>query len=250
MRGSQLVDVVAAAYPASQNGTVKRLASGPRVDYDLGETTQFADRPQYNFSGAWSLAIAFDLDALTSYTALLDHSQTTTLNGFEIRLGSGGSDSRVHVVRKAASTYRAHTGTADKFAAATVDNVLVVVFPDGQVGTEPVAYWAAGSETLTRSGTDATDLQGATTNNLIFAGRTGGTTSLDGAIKMAHFFDVALSPTEARALVRNITSIYAPANDAPFLLPGAAPGGVPVLTAPYATVTGPTSATVGFQVAF
>ena len=192
--------------------TGTRQVSDPGVSrgYTAGQRSTFASSSRYGLTGAMTIVVIFDANTLTNYSALLSCQDTTTTNGWELRLGASSGSSEVLMHRANAADYRQFATAANRFTAGSKNNFLAVTCAP-TIETAPVVY-ANGILYNTASIAGAiTGSPTASTSTLDIGARTAGTTQLDGAVLFAALWSRALSAAEIESLRRNHAQVYQPA---------------------------------------
>lgn len=110
----------------------------PRAAGELGDSPRFSGssttyqryqhRPGYAQTGAMSFFIAMDVAALTNYGGIIaKQATTTTYCPYELRLGTGTTQSNINFLRASATTYRQGVASGSDVIAANSKFLAMVV---------------------------------------------------------------------------------------------------------------------------
>ena len=208
--GGGFTDVSKGRLPVADNSTDRVGTTGKSRDYAGTQNTQFINTG-YGLAGALTIIVACDVDALTNYSPLVANTASNTTNGWELRIGSGASDS-VIMMHRANTNFKQNISSSDKITAGSKNNFIAVTCVDGDIGASPSGF-VNGSffsmPTATGAGTGAA-VANSSTVNLYIGSRADGVTMLDGAIQFVRLWDRVLSNDEILALYANPWQIFAP----------------------------------------
>lgn len=224
------VEVFSGAVATNRTALLAPSVGGDAADFSGTANQQYAHRAAYAQTGAFSLLILCDVDALTNFGALIAKNGTTTTNTpYELRLGNGATDSRISITRCDASTFGNANGSAGNLIAAGSRFVRLIVTSNTADRSPSGDVWVNGvktSYTTTASGSAATD-SGAT----VWIGRRfDGATQLDGRIFHIGLMNRAANDADAFAFFDNPFGVF---ESRRILVPVSAGGGaVPVLSIP------------------
>lgn len=170
---------------------------------------QFAHRAEYALTGAFTIAIFCDVDALSNYGALIAKQGTTTTNApYELRLGSGSSDAQLNLVRASAGAFGSTTLAPGNVVSAGAKSARIVITADSATLSPSGAYYVNGSKTpYTGTGGAAPADNGA---DVWIGRRYDGATQLDGRIYHIALFNRVLTDAEANAFCDAPSSVFAP----------------------------------------
>ena len=203
-------NLVAGVFPTSDTGTLRVTRKGVLRDYVSGQKSTFANRADYGLAGAMTIVVIADVDTLTNYGALVSCQDTTTTNGWELRLGFGVTDSRI-LMHRANTDLRQYTAAASNLIlAGSLNNFIAVTFPSAAVDTAPtyningVQYFGA---LISGSATGAAI---ASTSTLDIGARASGGTQLDGGVQLVLLWNRALSFAELEQIRANPWQIFPP----------------------------------------
>lgn len=191
--------------------TSSRLASQDGSPSDFSTHYQrYAHRPAYAQTGAVTIAMVLDVDALTNYGNLISKQRT---NGndipYELRLGAGDTDSRINLVRASASSSIGTNASGSNTIAAGSKSVLLIVSIGFGIGPA-IDVWANETKysvAAVDNGTGATD-DGAA--DVWIAQRQDGVTQLDGRIYYVALFDRQFTDSMAEELRADRFGVYEP----------------------------------------
>lgn len=199
-----------AVQAASDNSTQKRTLSGAQRDYASLQRTTFPNRADYGLSSASTVVVIADVDTLTDYGALISCQNTTTTNGWELRLGNTATDSRIISHRANTSEKQFAASAGNLIAAGSRRNFISVSYPNSSVESVPTFNVNGVSYTGSATVGSATGPFTASTAQLAIGARLGGTTSLDGAVLFAGLWSRVLSFSELESIRLNPWKIFRP----------------------------------------
>lgn len=206
--GDVLYDVVNLFRPTSDSATVRCTQYGSAADYN-DQQTAFPNIPAYHLTGAATWLVVYDVDALTDYSALVSCADTSTTNGWEIRIGSGPNDAGV-LFHRAGSSFEQHHSTSAIHSAGSKNNFLAVSVVDGLIQTVP-SIWINSSSVSTSRTQSATGAASSPSDPLYIGKREDGVTKLNGAIRFVGLFNRALSFAETDEIRVNLNQFLIPA---------------------------------------
>ena len=185
--------------------TLTPASGGMAADFSGTANQQYDHRPAYVTTGAMSLVIVCDVDALTGYGALIaKQATTTTFCPYELRIGNGSTDSTISWLRGANGTYTFGTASGSNLIAAG-DKEVVLVWRINADST-------SGSAIVNGAKFDFSAGGGVPLDNgapVWIGRRSDGATQLDGRIYYVALFNRAVSNAEAQALTANPWQLYA-----------------------------------------
>lgn len=218
--------------------TLSPAAGGMAADFSGTANQQYAHRPAYATTGAMTLVILFDVDALSSYGALIaKQASPTTYCPYELRLGNGSTDSTISWLRGASGTYTFGTASGSNLIAAG-DKAVHLIWRISEASSSGSAFVNGTKYDFSAAGVTPLD-----NGSSVWIGRrSDGATQLDGRIYYVALFNRAISDAEAQALTANPWQLYAKRPKRIFLSTG---GGSGVTGTAAITLAGDTSSATG-----
>lgn len=192
---------------ATTNTTLRGPGGVPTFSGTISQ--QYAHRDAYALTGAMSILILCDVDALSGYGALIAKQSTTTTHApFELRLGATSTDSQINLVRANASTFTATNMAFVNLVAAGSRLVTIVFSMESAVQAPGCAVWINGQKTTYPASGSAT----VTDNGAaVWIGRRyDGATQLTGRIHFIGLMNRAADDEMAADFKRSPRSLYAP----------------------------------------
>lgn len=193
---------------ASNLSTTRSPAvGGMAADFSGTANQQYTHRPAYATTGAMTLVFVLDVDALSSYGALIaKQASTVTYCPYEVRIGDSSTDGRISMLRAAAGTYGFGTVSGSSVLAAGDKGVVLVLrlaagnTPAGRafINGKPYDFGTPGGDTPLDNGA-----------SVWIGRRSDGATQLDGRIYYVALFNRAISDQEALTLTANPWQLYA-----------------------------------------
>lgn len=203
------------------------------ADFSSSANQQYAHRPAFAQTGAFSLVVTLDIDALSNYGAIIAKEASTGTNvAYELRLGSGSGGGDIDVTRANSLGSVSDSHLAADAVAAGFSGTLVVT-----ADTAGNTYVYVAGQKLAHTSLGRTDASDDGASAVWIGRRYDGATQLDGRIYHIGLFDRALPEAWALQLAARSAQLFAP--QLVWMRPGAAPSGIPVLSA--ATVASITS---------
>lgn len=206
-------DVVNWQGPSANTGTRRGGPWGQGTDYSGTANTQFAHRAEYAQTGAFTVLALFDLDALTNYGGVIVKQASTTTNmPYEFRLGSGPTDSDLHLVRANGSSYRSWGSGSARLSAPATRQLVGVSMSSGLLeSTDFPRFYANGTgytgSTITSAGTGLVTDTSAT---VWIAARSDSATYIDGNVYWIGLWNRQLSDAEVKAIYNQPFDFYLP----------------------------------------
>ena len=223
-----LVDAVSGTLATTNTASPRVSQLGVAQDYSGTANTQYPHRPAYATTGAFTIVTLLDVDAHTSYGAVIAKQGTTTTNApYELRIGpASAGDSRVNLVRASAGSFAGQVVSASNLMPTlpAMSQVLIVTGTSASIGTSG-AFWINGvGGTYTGAGGGNCTDNGAA----VWIGRRyDGATQLDGRIYYVALFNRAISAAEAAEITAAPWRLFA---DQRVPIPTASVGGSPALS--------------------
>lgn len=185
--------------------TLSPAAAGMAADFSGTANQQYAHRPAYATTGALTLVVLCDVDALSSYGALIAKQATsTTYCPYELRIGDGSTDSKLGWLRGANGSYVFGTASASNLITAG-DKAVRLIWRINADSTAGSAFVNGAKYDFSAGGGVPLD-NGA---SVWIGRRSDGITQLDGRIYYVALFNRAISDAEALALTQNPWQLYA-----------------------------------------
>lgn len=184
--------------------TLLPSVAGMAADFSGTANQQYAHRPAYATTGAMTLVIICDVDALSGYGALIAKQETTTTYcPYELRLGNGSSDSQLSWLRGSNGPYQLGTSAGSNLVAAGAKDVRLI-WRINENTTAGSAFANGVRSDFISAGLSPLDNGAA-----VWIGRRyDGVTQLDGRIYYVALFNRAISDAEALALTVNPWQVY------------------------------------------
>lgn len=207
--------------------TLTPAVAGMAADFSGTANQQYAHRPAYATTGAMTLVILCDVDALSSYGALIAKQATsTTYCPYELRIGDGSTDSKLSWLRGANGTYVFGTASASNLITAG-DKAVRLIWRINADSTAGSAFVNGAKYDFSAGGGVPLD-NGA---SVWIGRRSDGATQLDGRIYYVALFNRAISDGEAQAITRNPWQLYTKRPKRVFVSGGGGGGGSDVTVA-------------------
>lgn len=184
-------------------------AGGMAADFSGTANQQYAHRDAYSTTGAMTLVFVMDVDTLSNYGALIAKQGTTTSNGpYEVRLGTGSTDSRISMLRASSANYGISNASGSDLISAG-EKIVRLVIRFTEADEVPIGHAFVNGAKLSFGGPPVgrppTDNMLAT----VWIGRRyDGVTQMDGRIYYVALFNRAISDAEALALTQNPWQLY------------------------------------------
>lgn len=199
--------------PASNlTSTLSPAVAGMAADFSGTANQQYAHRPAYATTGALTLVIMCEVDALSGYGALIaKQATTTTYCPYELRIGDGSTDSKISFLR-ANTNYHIWSHSTDIVSAAANTRQTLIFRTNGQARLEDAPTVIVNGVKTTLDTEFNSGVTGAVTDNgaSVWIGRrSDGATQLDGRIYYVALFNRAISDFEAFMLTANPWQLYA-----------------------------------------
>ena len=102
---NRLIDVVNNKLSTADSSTRRVGPQGELADYN-DQQTAFANHSGYHQTGKMSIGVFCDIDALTNYNALVSCANTSSVHGWELRVGNGPTDSKIMMHRADAGGFK------------------------------------------------------------------------------------------------------------------------------------------------
>jgi len=208
--GGQFVDVANNKFPTTDTSTQRVGKLGRYREYS-NQDTRFANIPAYHLTGACTLILVLDVDALTNYGALISCQDSATTNGYELRLGNGSSGSEIVMIRANTSWNNSFVTAGNQITAGTKDNFIALTFANGLIETDPTFYNINGTKhTAFTTTSPSTGAAVASTDDFRVGRRYDTVTKLDGAINFIAMFDREMSFAETEQIRANPYNLLQP----------------------------------------
>lgn len=209
-QGMELISGDRATNNTSTYGTG---SGGVAADFSSTANQQYAHRAAYAITGAITIVVYCDIDALTGYGPFIaKQATTTTLCPYEFRMGLASTDSKFNFVRGNNSDIETRVGAANLITAPQKDLLISLRSPDGLVNTNPVVGVNDVFTTLSVDGVGTAT--GNCTDNgtsAVWIGRRyDGGTQLDGRIYYIALFNRSLTDAKLKELLENKWDLYEP----------------------------------------
>lgn len=202
------IEVMAGNRASAISSTLMGAAGGLAADFSGTANQQYAHRAAYATTGAMSLLILCDVDALSGYGALIaKQASSTTYAPYELRLGASSTDSRINFLRAYSSIYSQVTPSGSNLVAAG-SKLVRIVLACGEGFGPAGAVWVNGSKTTfaATSGIPAED-NGA---SVWIGRRSDGGTQLDGRIYHIGLLNRAATDEDAAEFDARPFSLFEP----------------------------------------
>lgn len=247
--GGTLREVIGGVSPSADTASGSRAilgALGPEYSGASGVNTRFAGEARFAPVNGTGLTIAawFDVDTLTNYSAIAAFQQTTTTDGWELRLGGAGgvTGSDINFAQFNGVGVRAWRSGANRYSAGQRQAYIACSRDGQQIQTAPLIHWGTGSAVASASvGGAVGDMTVPASRELYVGHRYDNVTRLDGAVGMLLIYDRALSAAELDALyARGPAALFELAANEPIFI-GTAAGGPATITGTGALAAGAAS---------
>lgn len=192
--------------PASNlTSTLSPAVAGMAADFSGSANQQYAHRPAYATTGAMTLVIMCDVDALSGYGALIAKQATvTTYCPYELRIGDGSTDSKISWLRGASGPYVFGTASASNLITAG-DKAVRLIWRINADSTAGSAFVNGARYDFSAGGGVPLD-----NGSSVWIGRrSDGATQLDGRIYYVALFNRAISDFEAFMITAKPWQLYA-----------------------------------------
>ena len=202
------IEVMAGNRASAISSALMGSAGGLAADFSGTANQQYAHRAAYATTGAMSLLILCDVDALSGYGALIaKQASSTTYAPYELRLGASSTDSRINFLRAYSSSYSQVTPSGSNLVAAG-SKLVRIVLACGEGFGPAGAVWVNGSKTTfaATSGIPAED-NGA---SVWIGRRSDGATQLDGRIYHIGLLNRAATDADAAEFTERPFSLFEP----------------------------------------
>lgn len=197
---------------ASVNTATRAVSEGGvAADFSGTANQRYAHRPAYAQSGPFSLLILCDIDALTGYGALISKQQSSTTHcPYELRIGSGATDSKFEVVRCSATNFGTAQASATSILSAPAKLVRLVLSVTNSDKAALGTLWVNGVGYSLNGIVSGEDATGTGTPDVWIGRRQDGATQLDGRIYHIGLVNRAVTAGEAYDFTRNPWSVFEP----------------------------------------
>ena len=159
---------------------------------------EWSHDPRFAITGDISIGVVFDVDALSNYSGLAAKQATaTTYAPFELRAGSGVTDSNFEFLRATSGSYKSWAGSGNRLSAGQRNVRFMVTAPSG-IENSATGYLNGIEFALsTGSGAGSGAAQDNGASKLRIGTRADGATFLDGGIYLVCLWNRRLSSAEA-----------------------------------------------------
>ena len=204
-----LIDCYHNRIPSSFSTTVGLGTSGIGAANSGSQQITFAYHPDYSLSSGTGITIAclFDLAALTNYSALIACQDSTTQNGWELRLGATATNSIINFLRASGSGYTAFNSAGQQFAAPS-SNQFLAVMSDYIMTDAPNANVNGALVAFSSSSGSGTGSMTFSSSSLYLTTRLDSVTVLDGTLYFAAIWNRQLTFNETEAVRLNPWQLF------------------------------------------
>lgn len=187
------VEVISGQRASVNSSTLMPSSEGVAADFSSTANQQYAHRDAYAIIGSLTILTLLDVDALSSYGAIIAKQATTsTYTPYELRLGTSSIDSNINMVRNDVAALNSRNVSLSNLISAPARGVRLAVTATASLSA--FSAYVNGAKFSNSGGTGVTADNGS--SSVWIGRRFDGATQLDGRIYYVALFNRILSDAE------------------------------------------------------